>query len=46
MFTCITLYTLSFIFIKQKTPPKGGALCRGGTIWIRTKDLFDVNEAL
>lgn len=37
-------FPVTFLYIAQK--PAIGGFFHGGTIWIRTKDLFDVNEAL
>lgn len=37
-------FPVTFLYITQK--PAIGGFFHGGTIWIRTKDLFDVNEAL
>ena len=37
-------FPVTFLYIAQK--PAIGGFVHGGTIWIRTKDLFDVNEAL
>ena len=37
-------FPATYFYIAQK--PAIGGFFHGGTIWIRTKDLFDVNEAL
>lgn len=37
-------FPVTFLYIAQK--PAIWRVFHGGTIWIRTKDLFDVNEAL
>ena len=37
-------FPATYFYIAQK--PAIGGFFYGGTIWIRTKDLFDVNEAL
>ena len=37
-------FPVTFFYITQK--PAIWRVFHGGTIWIRTKDLFDVNEAL
>lgn len=38
-------FPATYFYIAQKNRHCGGFF-HGGTIWIRTKDLFDVNEAL
>ena len=38
-------FPVTFLYIAQK-PAIVAGFFHGGTIWIRTKDLFDVNEAL
>lgn len=37
-------FPVTFLYIAQNPPL--WRVFHGGTIWIRTKDLFDVNEAL
>ena len=37
-------FPVTFLYIAQN--PAIGGFFHGGTIWILTKDLFDVNEAL
>ena len=37
-------FPATYFYIAQK--PAIWLVFHGGTIWIRTKDLFDVNEAL
>lgn len=37
-------FPVTYFYIAQK--PAIWRVFHGGTIWIRTKDLFDVNEAL
>lgn len=37
-------FPATYFYIAQK--PAIWRVFHGGTIWIRTKDLFDVNEAL